>query len=172
VHHRYVTSWTLPNCAYLCSPPPQLHLPTLPRTRSPRIEALLAAGTLVLCDRYAFSGVAFTAAKPGAPTVAWCAAPDEGLPAPDATLFLDVPPAVARTRGGYGEERYEKEEHQARVREAFAQMRGRVKRWSVIDAGQTMDEVERAIWQVVVPLATGVHGPLERLWEGSFSESS
>jgi dTMP kinase len=128
-----------------------------------RIESLLAAGTLVLCDRYAFSGVAFTAAKPGAPDVAWCAAPDAGLPAPDATLFLDVSPEVQRARGGFGEERYERAGRQAAVRAAFAAL---ADGWATVDAGQAADAVEAAIWAIVQPLANGVDGPLGRLWGG------
>jgi dTMP kinase len=52
----------------------------------------------------------------------WCRAPDIGLPAPDVVLFLDIAPEQARLRGGYGEERYEKEEMQARVRQAFKRL--------------------------------------------------
>jgi hypothetical protein len=75
-----------------------------------------------VCDRYAFSGVAFSAAK-GTLSIDWCKAPDRGLPKPDLVLFLDVSAEVAKTRGGYGEERYEKEEFQARVRKAFETLR-------------------------------------------------
>ena len=75
-----------------------------------------------MCDRYAFSGVAFSAAK-GTLSMDWCKAPDRGLPKPDLVLFLDVSAEVAKTRGGYGEERYEKEEFQARVRKAFETLR-------------------------------------------------
>lgn len=73
----------------------------------------LAAGTTLVVDRYAYSGVAFTAAK-GAPGLdrAWCQAPDVGLPAPDAVFFLDLSVEAAAARGGYGEERYEKAEFQ------------------------------------------------------------
>ena len=41
------------------------------------------------------------------------------LPTPDLTLFLDIPPEVVKGRGGYGEERHEKEEMQQKVREMF-----------------------------------------------------
>lgn len=64
------------------------------------LRATLQAGTHVVCDRYAFSGVAFSAAKPGM-GLAWCRAPDVGLPAPDGVIFLDVDPAKAEGRGGY-----------------------------------------------------------------------
>ena len=42
-----------------------------------------------------------------------------GLPAPDITLFLDISPERARERGGYGQERYETEAMQHRVRTMF-----------------------------------------------------
>jgi len=35
-------------------------------------------------------------------------APDKGLPAPDATIYLSMTPEAAAKRGGYGSERYEK----------------------------------------------------------------
>lgn len=48
--------------------------------------------------------------------------PDTSLPSPDLTLFLSLSAAAAAKRGGYGEERYEKEEMQRKVREAFAEI--------------------------------------------------
>jgi thymidylate kinase len=73
----------------------------------------LQAGTTLIVDRYAYSGVAFTAAK-GLPGLdrAWCTAPDAGLPAPDAVFFLSLTVEQAAARGGYGEERYEKADFQ------------------------------------------------------------
>lgn len=53
------------------------------------------------------------------PTLSWCKSSDVSLPSPDLVLFLDVSPTVARSRGGYGEERYEKEEMQRNVRSIF-----------------------------------------------------
>jgi hypothetical protein len=35
-------------------------------------------------------------------------APDRGLPAPDAVIYLHLTPEAAALRGGYGAERYEK----------------------------------------------------------------
>jgi dTMP kinase len=68
----------------------------------------LRSGTTVVCDRYAYSGVAFSAAKVKETTtkeplldMEWCKAPDRGLPAPDTVLFLDLSPEEAERRGGY-----------------------------------------------------------------------
>jgi len=111
----------------------------------------LEAGTNIICDRYAFSGIAFSAAKSlpssssndgtttttnptttNSPTsittttltYEWCRAPDTSLPAPDLVLFLDVTPEVQAARGGYGQERYEKADLQRRVREVFRKIAG------------------------------------------------
>ncbi|KAJ7228161.1 thymidylate kinase [Mycena pura] len=130
------------------------------------IEQLLAQGTTVVCDRYAFSGVAFSAAK-GLP-LEWCRAPDVALPAPDLTLFLDITPEKARERGGYGEERYEKEEMQRQVRDVFRVIASEFDdaTWVTIDAGRKQDAVAADIWDCVHPLANGIVGPVQRLWVG------
>jgi thymidylate kinase len=65
------------------------------------LKERLQAGTTVICDRYAYSGVAFSAAKPGL-DLEWCKECDQGLPAPDMVIFLDVPiekAAEVRARG-------------------------------------------------------------------------
>ncbi|KAI0255711.1 thymidylate kinase [Lactifluus subvellereus] len=126
------------------------------------LEAQLAAGTTVLCDRYAFSGVVFSAAK-GLP-LAWCRAPDVALPAPDLTLFLDLAPEQAAARGGYGAERYEKEALQARVRGLFKSMGSETQGWVTIDAGQDRGDVAHDIWKNVEPLLQGIDAPIRRLW--------
>jgi len=147
---------------------------------SPTIEKLLTAGTTVICDRYAFSGVAFSASKvtPLGKAVLpfeWCRSPDIGLPAPDLVIFLDITPEVAKERGGYGQERYEKEEMQLRVRKFFHQIGSEViekrertnegTRWVLIDAGRTRDEVTEDVWKLVEPLVKeGVHGAPLKLW--------
>lgn len=134
---------------------------------SSSIEDTLASGTTIVCDRYAFSGIAFSASK-GLP-FEWCRAPDISLPAPDMTLFLDISPAKAKERGGYGEERYEKEEMQRRVREIFRSIADETRRreswtWHQIDAGADLDVVSGAIWERVEPLLHADKEPLCRLW--------
>lgn len=149
------------------------------------IESSLRDGTTVICDRYAFSGIAFTYAKslltgsaPVHDTISyeWCRAPDAGLPAPDLTLFLDITPEAARLRAGYGEERYEKGELQQRVREVFGRIEEDVRqsggRWITIDAGKDKGSVCNVIWDHVKVFADGLHeGQINRLWLGSSSSN-
>ena len=75
------------------------------------LKRAISEGTHVIVDRYAFSGVAFSAAK-SEMDLEWCRQPDRGLPRPDIVFFLDVSGEEAQKRGGYGEERYERKEFQ------------------------------------------------------------
>jgi len=146
---------------------------------APAIEKLLNAGTAVICDRYAFSGIAFSASKVTADSIPllsfeWCKSPDIGLPAPDLILFLDITPEKAKERGGYGEERYEKEDMQNRVRKISHRIGGEEivlgdenlsARWVTVDAGRDRDMVAKDVWRMVENLVTkGVKGPVQRLW--------
>lgn len=129
------------------------------------IRSLLSAGTTIICDRYAYSGLAFSVAKKTGLSYEWCLNPDIGLPAPDVAFFLEVTPNVARQRGGYGQERYENEEMQTAVRRAFQQIGNDVQeRWVVIDADRTQAEVEENLWERVEPLINGMQDELKTLW--------
>lgn len=80
----------------------------------------LKAGCTVVVDRYSFSGAVYSAAKDNPDlSLDWCWFPEIGLPQPDLVLFLDISSDDAAKRGGYGEERYEQEEMQSRVRALF-----------------------------------------------------
>ncbi|KAK2602939.1 hypothetical protein N8I77_009433 [Diaporthe amygdali] len=129
---------------------------------APTITSLLAQGVTVVCDRYYYSGMVYSAAK-GNPSLGlpWARAPEAGLPRPDAVLFLDLSEEKARERGGFGEERYETVEMQRRVRELFWGLkRGEVggcpfqeeeEDLDVVDAGRSVEEVAEEIWGVVRP---------------------
>lgn len=156
---RFLSSPERPTFEYLCAV----------CFASPLIERTLASGTSIICDRYAFSGIAFSAAK-GLP-YEWCRGPDISLPAPDLILFLDIAPEIARTRGGYGAERYEKEELQARVRGVFERIGEEMReRWNRLDAGRGREEVAEEIWEIVANTLRNVtalpDAPLDRLWVG------
>jgi dTMP kinase len=84
---------------------------------APNLAQTLAEGRTIVCDRYAYSGVAFSSAKTkedrkdgtaaasgGSAAqdlgIDWCKSPDVGLPAPDCVLFLDLSQDEAEKRGG------------------------------------------------------------------------
>ena len=70
-------------------------------------------------------------------------------------VFLSLSSEIAAQRGGYGEERYEKEEIQRKVRDIFTKMQDDPRDagdWHVVDAGSDVEEVSKRIWEVVEPL--------------------
>lgn len=133
---------------------------------APSIISLLEAGTTVVCDRYYYSGMIYSAAKCNPQlTLPWARAPEVGLPRPDLVVFLDLSEEAARERGGYGEERYETQEMQGRVKELFwglkkgtVEVDGKEVRFGeesedlvVVDAGRSVEEVAQDIWAAVAP---------------------
>lgn len=120
----------------------------------------------MICDRYAFSGIAFTSAKfqlnPSKaqdPSIQWISSPDQGLPLPDLVIFLNLPQDSIQHRLGFGEERYEKLEVQVKVQHQFQNVIQPIfkrlhptKIWIEIDASGSIEEVSDRIWEVVEPL--------------------
>lgn len=114
-----------------------------------RIKALLEKGVNVVCDRYYHSGMVYSAAK-GKPDLdlSWAHASDVGLPKPDIVVFLDLTPDEARRRGGWGDEKYEKEEMQRKVRELFTSLAESDEELVVVDAGGSITQVADKIWEL------------------------
>ncbi|MCB9960371.1 MAG: dTMP kinase [Rhodospirillaceae bacterium] len=117
------------------------------------IAPALAAGTWVVCDRFADSTLAYQgiAGGLGAETVASVNAVATGGLVPDLTLVLDVDPAVglARShRGGGAETRFETFDaaFHAAVRQAFLDIaQAEPQRCVVVDAAQPVDVVAAVI---------------------------
>ena len=83
------------------------------------IEPALAAGTDVVCDRYLLSSLAYQAEEAERD---WVGELARDLRAPDLTLLLDLPVAVAAARrraAGRTEERYDADAVQERVAAAL-----------------------------------------------------
>lgn len=128
------------------------------------IQQKLQEGTSIIVDRYAYSGVAFSAAKRNM-TIEWCKQADVGLPAPDIVLFLDLQVDQAKLRADFGSERYEKEEFQERVRENFlALSREEGEQWKFVDASQTEDEVQELIRDLALETVQSVPSTISLLW--------
>ncbi|CZS89476.1 hypothetical protein WAI453_002689 [Rhynchosporium graminicola] len=117
------------------------------------IESTLLSGYTIVCDRYHYSGMVYSAAKnnPALP-LSWAITPDVGLPKPDVVIFLALNPEEAEKRGGYGVEKYEKLEMQRRVRELFLSLlkAGDDEREiRVVDAREPVEMVGERIWREV-----------------------
>ena len=66
---------------------------------------MLDRGVNVICDRYAYSGVAYSQAK--ALDFEWCLGADRGLVMPDLVLYFNVSADQLSKRDGYGKEKFE-----------------------------------------------------------------
>jgi len=129
-----------------------------------QIQRSLAAGTNIIIDRYAYSGVAFSAAKPGL-SLNWCKQPDVGLPRPDLVVFMDVTEEVAKQRGGFGEERYEVAEFQRRVRQNYKQLKDET--WVEVCADGSLEEVESKLLDIVNKELAKERTGVSKLWQES-----
>lgn len=84
----------------------------------------------------------------------WCIAPDRGLVKPDLTFYIDVAPEIIAKRGEFGVERYEKEEFQKKVGEAYGKLRDLNKgdeHWVNVQADdRSVEEIHSEILERVV----------------------
>src|SRR5262249_55741829 len=71
----------------------------------PAIEAALAAGEVVVIDRYSGSGLAYGLAQ--GMDLDWLEALERGLPQPDLTVLMDLAPEAAFDRKRSDRDRYE-----------------------------------------------------------------
>jgi len=127
----------------------------------------LKAGTTVVCDRYAFSGVAYSAAK--GLDFTWCQAPDRGLPCPDGIFFLHIDEKVGASRSNFGDERYENADMQAKVRAQFKEPRLRDEvNWHDVDGARDMEVIHQEIRAAVESIRQADqenrHRPIQKLW--------
>lgn len=119
----------------------------------PRMDHWLAAGEIVICDRYRASSVAYGEAQGLEPE--WLEDIQRHLPAPTMTLLLDISPTTAVQRKRSGRDRYERDlALLARVRDSYRRQAARAD-WAVIDAEPSKDlvaaAVTRAVWSRLAP---------------------
>ncbi|WPK24751.1 hypothetical protein PUMCH_002040 [Australozyma saopauloensis] len=127
--------------------------------KAAQLNKLLSEGTHVIMDRYVYSGIAYSLAKDKSRDVEWLYGPDVGLPKPDLTFFLTVSMEELGTRKGWGEERYEKEQFQLKVKECFLKVL-RVDTDPTIEIvdvnGLSIDETTLKLWSIIE--ARGLEG--------------
>ena len=74
----------------------------------------------------------------------WCKYPDQGLPRPDIVFQLDLDIDKIKVREFFGEEIFEKEEFQQKVRKEYQRFENH-KYWRVINADQELENVQNDI---------------------------
>lgn len=83
-----------------------------------QIEASLADGVVLLCDRYIASTIAYGEAQGMDPD--WLSVVQRFLPPPDVTILLDIAPETAVARKAAGRDRFERDmELLTRVRASY-----------------------------------------------------
>lgn len=130
--------------------------------KAARLREALARGETVVADRYAFSGVAYSAAN--GLDEAWCRAADAGLPAPDLVVYLQLGVERIAERGGFGAERYENVAMQRKVAEQFRALQSTT--WQVVDADADEDTVFARVMCAVRATMECDRGAVGALWAG------
>jgi dTMP kinase len=106
-----------------------------------------AAGTILVCDRYLASSVAYGESQ-GLDS-AWLVEIQKYLPAPDVTILLDIPPEASARRKRQDRDKYERDlALLARVRESYVKQSGGTG-WARIDADRDRHAVAADVWAAV-----------------------
>lgn len=116
----------------------------------PRIEAALAQGTIIVCDRYLASSVAYGEAQ--GLDADWLLRIQAHLPRPDVTVLLDIPPDVSATRKTVDRDRFERDlALLGRVRSSYL-AQARSAGWVQLDAHGDRGAIADAVYAAVAPL--------------------
>src|SRR5688572_25138870 len=116
-----------------------------------RIETELARGTVLICDRYLASSIAYGEAQGLDP--AWLVEMQRRLPQPDLTILLDIPPEVSSQRKTKARDRYERDlELLARVRDSYHRQAGG-EGWVTVDATRDREVITTEVLRAVSVLA-------------------
>ena len=111
------------------------------------LEHWLSDGSVVVCDRYLASSVAYGEAQ--ALDAAWLTHAQMHLPQPSLTLLLDIPPEASLKRKERDRDRYERDlQLLARVRDSYLKQASQPHWWR-IDGTQDKDAVTRDVFSAV-----------------------
>ena len=114
----------------------------------PKIESWLAAGTMVVCDRYMASSIAYGEAQ--GVDAAWLTEIQKHLPQASLTILLDIPPEASLTRKKAARDKFERDlPLLGRVRESYLRQVERSKDWIRLEGHQDKEAVSAAVVSVV-----------------------
>ena len=116
------------------------------------IQREKARGTVLVCDRYLASSVAYGEAQGLDPR--WLTDIQLHLPQPDLTILLDIAPDVSAARKTQDRDRYERDlALLGRVRQSYLRQAAESESWLVLDASRGRDEVAADVAAAVGRLA-------------------
>lgn len=111
--------------------------------RKPLIVDWLAAGAVVICDRYTASSVAYGESQ--GLDAAWLTDVQRHLPPADLTFVLDIAPETAVRRKAANRDRFERDlALLARVRESYRRQ-ARARSWVLIDGERSKEQIQEEI---------------------------
>ena len=117
-----------------------------------QIDFELSRGTVLICDRYVASSVAYGEAQGLDP--AWLADVQKHLPQPDITFLLDIDPAVSASRKTTDRDKYERDlSLLARVRASYQKQAGAAG-WVTLDANRDREAVAADVQTAVSRFAS------------------
>ena len=118
----------------------------------PEIERELGQGTVVVCDRYLASSVAYGEAF--GLDARWLTDIQRYLPQPDVTVLLDIDPQVSASRKTAHRDKYERDlSLLSRVRASYLRQ-ATGPGWLRLDAGRDREAVAADVYSAVEPLLT------------------
>jgi dTMP kinase len=116
----------------------------------PMIERELAQGTVLVCDRYISSSIAYGQSQ--GLDAAWLRDVQRHLPQPDLTVLLDIAPDVSARRKTSDRDKFERDlALLARVRKNYLQQAA-AGGWVCLDADRDRDVVAGQVFDAVRPL--------------------
>jgi dTMP kinase len=111
------------------------------------IERAKAAGTVLVCDRYLASSIAYGDAQGLDPT--WLMEMQKYLPRPDITFLLDITPEISARRKTIDRDRYERDlSLLSRVRESYLRQ-AKAAGWITLDASRDPQSIAGDVWSAV-----------------------
>ena len=118
--------------------------------KKPPMEQMLADGTIIICDRYLASSVAYGEAH--GLDAAWLREIQRYLPPPDLTILLDIAPETAAGRKTTNRDKYERDlALLSRVRESYRRQ-AQAADWLRLDGERAKDLVAADVLTAVAPL--------------------
>jgi dTMP kinase len=127
-----------------------------------KMKQAIESGTSLVIDRYAYSGVAYSAAKVGM-DFEWCKQADRGLIKADKVLYITLPDEITRQRPGYGDEIYEQAEFQSRVKKCYDQLMDET--WTVISGDVPPEQLDEVLLHHAQQIIHNVRtDPIKFLW--------
>jgi dTMP kinase len=118
--------------------------------KKPQMEKMLADGTIIICDRYLASSVAYGEAH--GLNAGWLREIQRYLPPPDLTILLDIAPETAAGRKTTNRDKYERDlALLSRVRESYRRQ-AQAADWLRLDGERAKDLVAADVLTAVAPL--------------------